>query len=206
MLHDCRWTSPAVYNLGATEKLVFQWLLGNKDSSLTGVYTVMTGAIMDGIGYHNFDNKAMGSPVYPFLDILVENGAIAYDKSSHTVRIIDYHRFRPFGNGNPLIVVNSLEKNILSLHNKDFFVDYVFENYDIIAKKVEEGKEAYKKALIKATKEGKTVKLTAPDNLINLQECISLATKMKKPDNEITPKITRSLVENTKDNRLLSNS
>ena len=125
MLHDCRWSHPAAYQLEARDKLVFQWLLGNKDTSISGVYTVQTGAIQDGVGYHIFDNNVKGSPVYPTLDKLVEVGAIAYDKPSHTLRIVNYHKFRPFGNGNPLIVVNSLEKNILALHNKDFFVDYV---------------------------------------------------------------------------------
>lgn len=179
MLHDCRWSNPATYNLGSTEKLVFQWLLGNERSSLSGVYTVMTGAIQDGVGYHNFDNNVKGSPVYPALDKLVESEAIDYDKKTHTVRIIDYHKFRPFGNGNPSVVLKSLEKNIKALHNKSFFVEYIFENYDIITKKVQQAK-------LGDNEKGE---------LTNLLQAIDKASKTKKPDSEITAKKTSALLE-----------
>jgi hypothetical protein len=188
MLHDCRWTNPAAYHLSATEKLVYQWLLGNKDTTISGVYTVMTGAILDGVGYHIFDNNVKGSPAFPILDKLVDSGLIAYDKATHTLRLINYHKFRPFGSGNPLIVVNGLEKDFLALYNKDFFVDYVIENYDVINEKIAAAKIAYKKAM-----DGKGTKLTDPEKLINLQKILSKVSKMSRPDSEIIAKESSSL-------------
>ena len=182
MLHDCRWSHPAAYKLEATEKLVFQWLLGNKDTSISGVYTVMTGAIQDGVGYHVFDNNVKGSPVYPTLDKLVDSGLITYDKPSHTLRIVNYHKFRPFGNGSPLVVLQTLNKEFEAVHNQEFFVNYVEENQDIILKKINDAKGNYENAVKKGSG-----KLINPDDLEFTKFALNLLP-LKTPDSK--PKLT----------------
>jgi len=188
MLHDCRWSCPAAYQLEAREKLVFQWLLGNKLTSISGVYEVMTGAVQDGIGYHVFDNNVKGSPVYPTLDKLVDNNLIAYDKSTHTLRIINYHKFRPFGNGRPLIVLQTLDNELEAVHNQNYFVDYIEENREIILKKINDARLDYKKVL--AEKSGKLIN---PDDLNFTKLVLKTCGLYEKPRFKIVPNKSDSL-------------
>ena len=209
MLHDKRWTVPAAYDLDAREKLVFQWLLGNKDTSISGVYEVRTGAIQDGVGYHIFDNNVKGSPVYPTLDKLVDVGVIDYDKPTHTLRIINYHKYRPFGNGRPLIVLQTLNNELEAVHNQNYFVDYIEENKDIILKKINDARLDYKKALEKKMLEKKSEKsLTNPDDLdftkLALKTC-GLYHKPDKPSFKIVPNESDLLIEKPIVSRQLAN-
>lgn len=199
MLHDKRWTVPAAYDLEAREKLVFQWLLGNKDTSISGVYEVRTGAIQDGVGYHIFDNNVKGSPVYPTLDKLVDVGVIDYDKPTHTLRIINYHKYRPFGNGRPLIVLQTLNNELEAVHNQNYFVDYIEENREVILKKINDARLDYKKVLAK-----KSGKLINPDDLdftkLVLKTC-GLYHKPDKPSYEIVANQSDPLIEKQAVNR-----
>lgn len=201
MLHDCRWSHPAAYKLEATEKLVFQWLLGNKDTTISGVYEVMTGAIQDGVGYHVFDNDVKGSPVYPSLDKLIDNNLIAYDKSTHTCRIINYHKFRPFGNGRPLIVLQTLDKEFNGIHYQDYFIDYLEENREIILQKINEARLDYKKALAK-----KSGKLINPDDLNFTKLALKTCKLYDKPRLEIVPSELNPLIEKPTVSQQLANS
>ena len=104
----------------------------------------MTGAIMDGVGYHLFkDEDHPKSPVYPAIDKLVDVGLIAYDKETHTVRVCDYHRYRPFGNGSAYVYLKTIEKEFLTIHNENYFCDYLVENQELISGLIEKAKEIY---------------------------------------------------------------
>ena len=201
MLHDKRWTVPAAYQLEAREKLVFQWLLGNKDTSISGVYEVRTGAIQDGVGYHIFDNNVKGSPVYPTLDKLVDAGVIDYDKPTHTLRVINYHKFRPFGNGRPLIVLQTLNNELEAVHNQNYFVDYIEENREIILKKINDARLDYKKVLAK-----KSGKLINPDDLDFTKLTLKTCRLYEKPRFEIVPNKSDSLIEKQAVTQQLANS
>ncbi len=101
-----RWHANKVNKLKTLEsKIVFEYLLSNPLTSRSGIYTIYSGGISEGIGRHLISAEMVREVVLRYLET---EGLIKYCHDQDIVYILDFHRFIPFGSGKPAIIGKEL--------------------------------------------------------------------------------------------------
>jgi hypothetical protein len=125
-----RWHNHAVNKLIKTleAKSVWEYILSNPLTSRSGIYTIYSGAISEGIGR----KLITAERVREALIELEEVGLIKYEHEQDVLYILDFHKWIPFGNGKPPIIGSELleafDESENSLIIKEWWVEYANKN------------------------------------------------------------------------------
>lgn len=103
-------------------------------TSRSGIYTVYSGGISEGIGRHIISAQE----VRETLKELEEDGIIKYEHDLDIVYIINFHKYVPFGSGKPVIIGSDLLSDFEEFNVNSttliFWQDYINKNADKLIK------------------------------------------------------------------------
>ncbi len=123
-----RWTYPPFYKLSADEKVVMTYLISNPLASKSGIYRILSGAIIDGVGEHILPDTAK---VRLILDNLEKKNLIKYDRENHILYILKFHeRYVPFGSLASDLLAAEILKEMTEFEQPEFWALYVEENFE----------------------------------------------------------------------------
>lgn len=132
LISSGRWHTKKVNQLGSLEsKIVFEYLLSNPLTSRSGIYTIYSGGISEGIGRKLLSAERVREVI---LKDLEKQELIQYEHEDDIVYILDFHKYIPFGNGKPHIIASELLMDfeeydfIKNPRCKTFWDDYVNKN------------------------------------------------------------------------------
>lgn len=137
LINSGRWHISKINKLKSLEqKIVFEYLLSNPLVSRSGIFTIYSGGISEGIGKHLISAEK----VREILEELQISGLINYEHEEDIAYILDFHKYVPFGSGKPAIIASELLTDFEEFnfgHNHPataFFIDYVRKNKDKLQK------------------------------------------------------------------------
>jgi hypothetical protein len=139
-----RWHIAELNRLPLEPKVIWHYLISNPMSNRSGIYTIYSGWIAEGIGSDPVTKETLipASKVREHLRLLEEIGLIKYEHVDDIVYILDYHQVVPFGAGKPSIVAGELLSEFETLSKKTkrneivmgFWQDYVTQNRELLIK------------------------------------------------------------------------